>query len=227
MKGILSEMFGAKSCVAFLDVKREATHFKNRVVDFFDLFIKNQPTSPLIPTLIMPLIESIRSARSDETHFSEKVTNLLNSRIANLKQMPESFTASNDIVRNLHEIHNLARKAPSSAFESTLNVASLYLSRVIAHGGRAGDVSAAYRQSLVDFVTRKGSRLNFSFFQTWIKKQPTVAWLAREEIINVCGTGNAVNDFRRMQAFQLLQDLITQVQATMVGGSHTELGGGC
>lgn len=179
------------------------------MLDFLDLFIKNAPTSPLIPPLVMPLIETVRSARADEGQFSEKATNLLG-RIANLKQVPEAFEASDEMVNQLHELHQLSRKAPSAAFESTLSASSLYLSKVIAHGGRAEDVAKAYRESIKDFVTRKGSRLSLSYFQTWIKRQTSVAWLIRNEILRLCDSEDVVNEFRQMQVIQLLQDLISQ-----------------
>ena len=194
-------------------MKREATHFKNRVLDFLDIFIRNESTSPLIPTLILPLIETIKAARADEGHFTQKAAHIINGRVANLKQMPESLDSSDDIVQQLHELHELSRKAPSSAFESTLSSASIYLSRVIAHSGRPEEVAEAYQESLKDFVTRKGSRLNISFFQTWIKRQTAVAWLAGEEIVKLCQVEEAVNEFRRMQAFQLLQDLVSNAQS--------------
>lgn len=188
-------------------MKREATHFKNRVLDFLDIFIRNEPTSPLIPSLILPLVETIKAARADEGHFTQKATNIINGRIANIKQTPKSLEQCDRIVQQLHELHQLSRKAPSAAFESTLSAASIYLSKAIAQAGRPKEVVKAYGESFKDFVTRKGSRLNLSFFQTWIKRQTSVAWLAGEQIAKLCQADNVVNEYRRMQAFQLLQDL--------------------
>ncbi|KAF8321570.1 hypothetical protein DL93DRAFT_2051556 [Clavulina sp. PMI_390] len=205
------------------DEKREAYHFKNRVLDFLEIFIKNQPSSPLTPTLIMPLIETIRAARSDEGQFTEKAMNLLG-RISNLKQLPAiAGDLADDLVRQVQELHQLARKAPSSAFESTLSSASLYLSRVLSAAGQSSGVADAYRGSLADFITRKSSRLNVGFFQSWIKRQASVAWLVREELVRLVGVDNAVNDFRRMQAVQLLQDLLGQAQSLLDTISHPEI----
>jgi len=142
----------------------------------------------------------------------QKATNIINTRIANIKQMPELFEP-NVIVQQFHELHRLSRKAPSSAFESTLSAASIYLSKVIAHAGRPEEVAKAYGESLRDFVTRKGSRLNLSSFQPWIKRETAVAWLAGDEIVRLCQADDAVNEFRRMQAFLLLQDLVSNAHS--------------
>jgi DNA polymerase phi len=158
----------------------------------------------------MPLIEAIRSARPEESQFSSKTSTVINNRISKLKELPRNLEHLEALVEDFVELHVLARKAPSSAFESTLSSSSLYLSRVLVDAGRAQDVADTYGQSLRDFVTRKGSRLNMSFFQPWIKQQWTAAWLSRTTLVEICRSDNAVNEFRRMQAIQLLQDLLSQ-----------------
>lgn len=158
----------------------------------------------------MPLVEVIRSARADEDQFSGKASNLLNNRITKVKETPKEITNVEALLEQYRELHSLAQKAPSSAFESTISSSCFYLSKILADAGHKKEVAIAYSYSLRDFVTRKGSRLNMSFFQPWIKQQSAVAWSIKNSLVEVCGSESAVNEFRRMQALQLLQDLLGQ-----------------
>ena len=64
-----------------VDAQREATHFKNRVLDLIDIFVKKNPANPLIIRLIFPLVELIVSTGPDEKQLSDKATGILRNRI--------------------------------------------------------------------------------------------------------------------------------------------------
>ncbi|KII88994.1 hypothetical protein PLICRDRAFT_108863 [Plicaturopsis crispa FD-325 SS-3] len=211
--GQLAAVFRAraneKRTVKDTDAHREATHFKNRVLDLVDTYIKRQPSSPHLVRLILPLVELIVGTGSDERQLSDKATGILKNRIGKLKETPASVGVE-QVTQVLDDLHTRARKVHASDLMSTLSQCSLYLSRLLLHADGAEAVARVYRLSLVDFVTRKGSALNGKFFEDFIRRHPGTAWTLRDDLVDV--SGKAVNAYRQCQTFQLLQALLSQRQ---------------
>ncbi|KAI0373319.1 hypothetical protein BV20DRAFT_963165 [Pilatotrama ljubarskyi] len=193
-----------------VDAQREATHFKNRVLDLIDVFVKKQPTSPLVIRLIFPLVELIVGTGPDEKQLADKATGILRNRIGKSKEVPSSVVKE-DAAKALDELHNLARKASTPDILATLNQCSIYLSRVLLHHDGAEPVLNAYRESLMDFVGRKASRLNPPFIDDFVKRHPQSAWCLRDDLVRA--PGEALNGFRQAQAFHFIHTLVNQLQA--------------
>ncbi|KAI0747681.1 DNA polymerase phi-domain-containing protein [Daedaleopsis nitida] len=198
-----------------VDAQREATHFKNRVLDLLDIFVKRQPTSPFAVRLVLPLVELIVATGPDERQLADKATGVLRNRLAKAKEVPTAPAAAEDAAKALEELHTLARKAASPDVLATLNQCSLYLSKVLLHAdagaGAADAVLAAYRESLHDFVGRKSSKLNTAFFDDFVKRHPQAAWELREDLVE--GSAEALNGYRQVQCFHVLQTLANQLPA--------------
>ncbi|KDQ06741.1 hypothetical protein BOTBODRAFT_121098 [Botryobasidium botryosum FD-172 SS1] len=192
-----------------IGAQREATYFKIRVLDFLDIFVKKQPSSELIAHIVFPLIEIVRGAGTDEEQLSTKAIGLLNSRITKLKEMPP--TVDVEYVKEvLEHLHNLARKAPTAPFLSTISQCSLYLSRIFLHHDQEALVLEQYRASLDDFITRKSSRLNTKFFQDFVSRVPATAWNLRDRLLELCEAGKATNIYRQCQVFDIIKVMLSQ-----------------
>lgn len=191
-----------------VDAQREATHFKNRVLDLIEIFLKKQPTSHLTTRLILPLVDLIVSTGPDEKQLADKATGILRSRIGKAKDLPASIEKDEAVVV-LQELHSRARKAPSADVLATLSACSLFVARALHHEGEDEWIVRAYRESLTDFVTRKASRLNTQFFQNLVHRQVAVAWTLRDDLVEVAG--KAVNAYRQCQVFLLLHSLIKEL----------------
>ncbi|GBE82630.1 hypothetical protein SCP_0410150 [Sparassis crispa] len=202
---------GEKKLGKDVDAQREATHFKNRVLDLLETFIKKQPKNPLVLRLILPLVELVVSTGPDEKHLADKATGLLRTRLGKSKEVL-SIVDTDEATVVLEELHTRARKSDNLA---TLSQCSIYLSRSLLHAGFTETVVRVYRESLDDFVTRKASKLNSNFFQDFIRRHPEAGWALRNDLIEV--SGKAVNVYRQCQAFQILHTLISQVPAS---GDH-------
>ncbi|KAL1709805.1 DNA polymerase phi-domain-containing protein, partial [Schizophyllum commune] len=216
----LTEVFKASASGKKKDVdaQREATHFKNRVLDLVDVFLKQQPTSPLIIRLLLPLADLIVSSGPDEQQLADKAKGIIRARLAKAKDTPTSPNA--DAVKTaLNELHSRARRARSSDHLSVLSMVSLYLAKTALHLGAEDTVVAAYKESLADFLTRKNSSLNTSFFQEIIKRHVSVGWQLRTELLEL--SGKAVNAYRRCQAYQLVQTLLNQLPSLTL--AHDEV----
>ncbi|CAE7157151.1 unnamed protein product [Rhizoctonia solani] len=184
--------------------QREATHFKIRILDLVDTFLGKQPQSPCVPRIVLPLINLVVSAGPEERQLSEKTTGILRARIAKAKDVPTSGFDREAILEDLRSLHELARKAPVPELSSC----SIYLSKVLQGEPQVLEV---YRASLEDFARRKNSKLPPAFLKDYILRQTAHAWELRKHIVDQTVPGVAVNVYRQMQVWQLLQTLLSQV----------------
>ena len=191
-------------------MQREATHFKNRVLDLVDTFVKNQPTNPLVLRLISPLMDLITGSSIDERQLSDKAKGILRSRIAKSKEVPSEAEAQ-VVLTILNDLHSRARKAHLPDMLLTLSDCSIYLSKVLIQLKAEQSLVQVYQQSLADFLTRKNSSLNASFFQGFIRRYPASAWSLRTDLLEL--SNRPVNVYRQCQAYQLLEQLIVQLPA--------------
>ncbi|KAG6841689.1 hypothetical protein C0991_008327 [Blastosporella zonata] len=193
-----------------VDVQREATHFKNRVLDLVDIFVKKQPSSRLVLRLIAPLIDLISGTGLDERQLSDKAKGILRSRIAKSKEIPVDIDVEATLAI-VTDLHTRARKVHSSDMLATLSQCSLYLSRILVHYDSEAPLVQLYQESLADFLTRKNSALNSNFFQDFTRRLPASAWPVRNDLLDL--SGRAVNAYRQGQAYQLLDTLMSQLPA--------------
>ncbi|KAJ7740748.1 DNA polymerase phi-domain-containing protein [Mycena maculata] len=191
-----------------VDAQREATHFKNRVLDLVDTFAKKEPTSPHIIALLLPLVELSTGTSSDERHLTDKAKGILRSRIAKSKEGP-SHANVEEVKLAMNQLHTRARKMHSPELLATLSQCSLYVTKVLIEADVQEAVLDAYRESLEDFTTRKNSALNNSFFLDAIRRYPSTMWMLRQDVLSL--SSKAVNGYRRSQSLQLLQALVTRL----------------
>ena len=202
--------------------QREATHFKNRVLDLVDTFIRRQPTSPLTLRLINPLIELISSASSDERQLADKTRGILRTRLGKSKEIP--LNVDLDHLKNvLDAIHTRARKSHTAELLPSLSQCSIYLSRIMLHYGIQEALLATYRQSLVDFLTRKNSALNTAFFQEFLQRFPTSGWCLRDHLLDL--STKAVNAYRQCQALHLVEVLLNSLPMVCIYHRHIDCDG--
>ncbi|KAI6036062.1 DNA polymerase phi-domain-containing protein [Pisolithus microcarpus] len=171
-----------------VDAQREATHFKNRVLDLIDTFVKREPQSSLNIRLILPLIDLVTKSGMDEKQLSDKAKGILKNRLAKSKDVPTK-ARRDEVETILREIHQRVR-----------NQSSLYLCRVLVQLNEDDCVVRIYQESLDDYISRKASQANLSFFQDFVHSVIPV----------LAASSNAVNSYRRCQAFQLLNVILSQ-----------------
>ncbi|KAH0827009.1 DNA polymerase phi-domain-containing protein [Lanmaoa asiatica] len=190
-----------------VDAQREATHFKNRVLDLVDIFVKREPQSPLNIRLVLPLVELATKSGMDERQLSDKASGILKSRLVKSKDLPT--TAPRDEVETvLREVHRRAQRSHVSDAMAVLSQASLYLCRILVSLNEEDVAVRVYQESLDDYMSRKASQLAFSFFQDWARRFPALGWKLRDQVLE--SSSKAVNLYRRCQAFQLLHVILSQ-----------------
>ncbi|KAF9053534.1 hypothetical protein BDZ89DRAFT_1056125 [Hymenopellis radicata] len=192
-----------------VDAQREATHFKNRVLDLVDLFVKKQPTNPLVVTVILPLITLISSSGSDEKQLVDKAQGILRSRIGKSKDVPTSAPLVK-VEPVLEALHTRVRKSRSD-LSSTICACCIYLSKIMVSQQAEDKVVALYQATLEDFLTRKNSALTPVFFQDFITRFTSLAWRLRQPMLDL--SSKAVNTYRQLQALRLVQSLLSNLHS--------------
>ncbi|KAJ2917228.1 hypothetical protein MD484_g3188, partial [Candolleomyces efflorescens] len=201
-----NEKKGSKNANA----QREATHFKNRVLDLVDIFMKKQPTNALTPRFIVPLVEVIAGSGQDEMQLREKAQGILRSRISKAKEHPSAVDAD-EVAEIFKALHGQAKRAHGLELMEILGTSSVYLSKILVQAGNDSVVEETYRTSLQDFLTRKNSTFNTAFFKFFFQRQPAQAWKLRRSILELAG--QAINSYRQAQSLQLLELLIAQLRS--------------
>ncbi len=174
-------------------------------MDLLNIFVRRQPTSPLILQFLVPLLAL---TFSDDKQVSEKATGLLMSRICKLKEIPSGIDVAKASVI-LDNLHIRARKARSRDAVATISRCSLYVSSALLHVGADETVRVAYTVSLMDFTERKASDLNGQFFSEFIKLHPRTAWGMRAALLSA--PTKAINGYRRGQAYMILETLLNHL----------------
>ncbi|BEJ00908.1 hypothetical protein CcaverHIS631_0507650 [Cutaneotrichosporon cavernicola] len=189
----------------------ESLHFKNRILDFFDVFLR-RPTS-LALALLLPLLHVVRGGGE----LGNKAAGILRTRLKGT-----SLTASTDKAeleragKILAEIHSLARRAPTSEFSGLCSAASLFAARVA-----PTQALDQYKATLADFVTRKHSSVHPAFLQDYARRNAGKAWPLAGEILSLLKEGKAANAYRHAQAYALLGALLSQAPTLVKAGELT------
>ncbi|WWC60265.1 uncharacterized protein I303_102832 [Kwoniella dejecticola CBS 10117] len=187
----------------------ESLHFKNRILDFFDVYAKNQNSNPLILPVVLALLKLVRGGGSSETELANKAAGILRSKINKPKEVPSSADLAKAITI-LKEIHSMAIKAHSAEFSNLCSLSSLFIVKTIEASSTPNDsesIVKVYGETLKDFMTRKSSLLHPNFIVEFIKRFPSKAFGLSDELIKY--TSEGVNAFRQLQAYSMLQ-IITQ-----------------
>lgn len=185
-------------------------HFKNRVLDFFDVFLRRP--SALALNLLLPVLHVVRGGGE----LGNKAAGILRTRLksASASNLASSTDASEleAATKVISEIHGLARKAPTAEFSTLCSAASVFAARL------APDAALqAYKDTLGDFVTRKHSSVHPAFVAEYVKRNPSRAWALGGEILDLLEGGKAANAYRHTQAYSLLGALLTQAPALVKG----------
>lgn len=199
-----------------IDLQIESLHFKNRILDFFDMFARKQPANPLILEILAPLLRLVRESGSSEADLANKAAGILRSRIGKAKEIPSTLNVPS-ATKTLEEIHDLARKAISVEFSNLCSIASLFVSRALdASIPESTNISPAvesYRKTLEDFITRKNTHVQPSLILDYVRRYPARAWPLQEDLCKYISPKSdaSVNAYRQTQAYLMLQALSTQL----------------
>ncbi|WWD05770.1 hypothetical protein V865_003853 [Kwoniella europaea PYCC6329] len=188
----------------------ESLHFKNRILDFFDVYSKKQSSNPLILSAVIALLRLVRGGGSSESELANKAAGIIRSKFNKPKDVPSSVDLSKTI-GILKEIHGMAIKAHSAEFSNLCSSSSLFVVKSIESSTSTSNDSVVevYGETLKDFMTRKSSLLHPNFILEFIKRFPSKGFELSNAIVEFVKPGKGVNTYRQLQGYTMLQ-IITQ-----------------
>ena len=208
-------------------------HFKNKVFDLLEIFIRKQPTHPLTLELILPLLATVLQATSSSEQIADRAKSLLD-KMCKSKALPSNFSSeyANEILK---ETHDMAARAPSKEALDTCSKMSIFLVKVImkqheevsANNKDQGssetgeedsikNVGKIYEELLGKYMTNARSRLNLEVFVVFISRFPIIAWELRDALAEFMEPTKVPNSYRQVQAYVLMSRLLKEV-ANKVG----------
>ncbi|KAI8929432.1 DNA polymerase phi-domain-containing protein [Entophlyctis helioformis] len=108
------------------DTKQSVLHFKTRVLDFIELFIRTSPTSPMIIGVAKSLLKFAESTSTspDEKYLNTRMVALLKNGLSHAKKVP--VVSKGDAIAFLREVHAFALRAPNKNYASLCSTMSIY-----------------------------------------------------------------------------------------------------
>ncbi|KAI8825821.1 DNA polymerase phi-domain-containing protein [Fimicolochytrium jonesii] len=239
----LAEIFKQRKEIksAKKDLKQQVLHFKFRVVDLFDLFLRKAPQSPLVVEMIMPLLKLLTAtARSaDDQGLHEKLHALVKNRLFKLKEIPTEPSLDADrAAAVLTEVHEYARKAADSDTVSLCSGASLLLVKILSHCKEPVAASAltpkktpkkrkveADSATTVKPLSRVAtayaesltnfmatkSRLKPVFFLELVSRYPAYGWELMPKVVELAAPSAGAKAYPLGQAYTIIFRLVTQM----------------
>ncbi|KAF5096837.1 hypothetical protein D0Z00_002638 [Geotrichum galactomycetum] len=151
-----------------LEAKINMVNFKSRVIDLIEIYVKTQPSSPLILLTVLPLLNILKS--SNDKALTDRAHNLLKTKICKLKtvslQNESRGVAPDALVEQIVSVHTLARRSPRQILSQACNQASVFLAKVlIIHDtSYIEHVVNIYSQSMIEWLARPSSKTQAALF---------------------------------------------------------------
>ncbi|KAK8095638.1 DNA polymerase phi-domain-containing protein [Apiospora kogelbergensis] len=153
------------------DARATMVHFKHRVLDFLDIYLKKEAHNPLAFELVLPLLGLIRSTQTKE--LAKKAADILFNFARVFKKgrgdTEGSTTDADKQVELLQKIHEEASLDSTHAFARAVSTTSLLVVSSLFAADRENleRAAAVYTQTQVDWTLGR-KRIQPSFFTDWI-----------------------------------------------------------
>ena len=195
-------------------------HYRLRVVDLVDALAKQRSTNPLLILTLLPLFGIARSTALLEEELQTKATKILRHIVGNKKDavVPASPDSA---LEALAELHTVALTVEISELGALCSQTAIYLVKAAlaspaANAETSQAIADLYGDSFEAYLTTKNSKTKVQPFITadFAKRSPACAWPLFERFVKMAsGETASVNAYRRMQAFEVAQALLTSYAA--------------
>jgi DNA polymerase phi len=146
--------------------KENIVQLKMRVVDLLDVYVRNEPSNPLIMTAIMPLLSLLRFTKSKQ--LGEKAHSLLKGRLCRIRVLPQLHdnVAVMDLVGILADVHKEAQRSTNKAHSLAANQCSVFISKVLLRHDKntAKDISQIFASTLSTWIEKPSSKVTPALF---------------------------------------------------------------
>jgi DNA polymerase phi len=153
------------------EAKQSVLNFKNRILDFLDIYIRNESRNPLSFTLLLPLLDLMRTTSTKP--LAARASKIISNYQKGLKKARSNrqevqILEPDDMLDLLREIHKAAGQDDSHAYAKAASTASLILvsALVAADKSKTKDVLAVYSKTQESCLSGE-AKLQSSFFDDW------------------------------------------------------------
>ncbi|KIS71846.1 DNA-directed DNA polymerase [Mycosarcoma maydis] len=199
------------------EAKQEAIALRFKVLELVEIFARKQPQSGLMLDLILPLYELWTNRDDDTEQLATKARTLMLGRISKAKTVPDEFSAD-QVISLLQRMHTEARESSSNDVSNVSSALNLYLTKVAVSSkpdnvksALDGQLLSIYRESLLDYLLRKSSRLRHEFLIDAFRRFALLGWELRSDLLDHVRPGSATRAFRQVQVMSMLQAVLTQI----------------
>jgi DNA polymerase phi len=131
----LAEIFKQRKIIknSRRDSKQQILHFKFKVLEMLDIFIKKQSANVLVLELVMPLLHLVKQfyGSHDQQQLFERVQSLLKNRLLKIKDYPKTNVNTEELFDLLEEVNKFAEKCNEPELCNLAGEASIFIAKVI------------------------------------------------------------------------------------------------
>ncbi|ORX59850.1 hypothetical protein BCR36DRAFT_315879 [Piromyces finnis] len=132
----LAEIFKQRKIIknSRRDSKQQILHFKFKVLEMLDIFIKKQSTNVLVLELVMPLLHLVKQlyGSHEQQQLYERVQSLLKNKLLKIKDYPKNDDVNTEELFNLlEEVNKFAEKCSEPELCNLAGEASIFVVKVI------------------------------------------------------------------------------------------------
>ncbi|CEQ39726.1 SPOSA6832_01297 [Sporobolomyces salmonicolor] len=208
--------------------KRDRTddlHYRLRLIDLLDVLAHKGPSSSLLLAAFVPLFNLARSSAVLEAELRTKATKLLRFLVQPRKAASDAdvLASPDTALEALEELHAIAQAVDSADYaplcaQTAVALVKAALASPAATPATASAIATAFADSFEHYLATKNAKTKVQPLLTteFCKRAPAAAWSMFERVVRLAkgesGEGAkkaGVNAYRRMQAFEVAQALLT------------------
>jgi len=117
-----------------LESQKQVLHFKLKTLDLIEIYFNRQLKSPIILTLLYPLIKLARTwstGNADAKQLSQKIYAIFRNKISKVKDYPRTGFDLSSVKSILEQIHTEAQKVQDKELLITCSFTSILLTKII------------------------------------------------------------------------------------------------
>ena len=212
-------------------------HFKARLLDLIDIYIKKQSSNPLLLTMVLPLLR-LSLKMSNEFQIHEKISNILKNKLSKVKDVATILT--DDGIIMLKEIHAIASKSSEAAFLNMCTGLCILVTRSIITNVTDAEpkrskksktsstaltvkvdtvqerIYEVYANSLEKKMTMKHCELSGAFFSVYAMRFPQIGWMMCAKAVECMAFDKVCKSFQLIDGAKLILGMLTSFKCTVI-----------
>ena len=203
------------------ELRKQAVHFKLRMLDLVEIFVKKQPRSPLLLTLFDPLLLVVRDGAGspDQLPLVERAVALFRNKLCLTKEVPFAASDTPFLLRLVNKYFSKCSKAADSQTRALLSSAVLFFVRAyfsscdtdpatVPLSKPQRQIVSVYSDALSSYLTTRRGHFNTKLFIDFFSRYPVLGWQLCPVIAKVGAENSAGTVFLRGEVFTLLHEVL-------------------